>query len=1049
MTTEWGCYVSEKEYQEIEQKLKEAELKRVPLTASPPGSKRLPPCKVPPIRLPLPTTQPIQEVPKRKRLARKSTENQTQPPPKTHGREKRKREVQTQPPSPSLEEQQPKRIRKSPRQIPSKTSSHSSLPLEEQQPKRIRKSPRQIPSKTSSYSSLPLTYPIRTRSTTAQPTQTLLTLTYPQQGRRASTRKRARTTQTHTQTDTKNRSNLQLTVMFLQDLSLRADHLNLLKQTPFWLIIDSIISRTLDADKCIKLDTVFKKLVAAYNPETDCFTIAGKNVKLTANHVKLIFGISCGTEPFAAKLKTREQVAFAKRRNIQQRLTTKAISDMLKELAQENKTSIEDVQDVARLVCMFLIVKLFFPTSGITVSWKHVDAMEDLTKMKSYNWAAEIHNELVESIKKSQHSPKDVKGCQLLLPYWLCEHTNILEQELSEHQVPRLLKWNISTLEHALQAIPNIVKARKIKDSGSTLVPNTYLPTNAEVFPHLMLSPLPAYIHPDQDEPQPNLEFLCSSAVQRVTEPLVEQLQEVNRQQNVIIDTLKEQNKTNEVKMAELLQKIDFLYKERRNQQGKDKEALLLAIQNIKESHMAISEEKLQMEFEFIEAAAKQEQQLTDARMALIEEKKISLELKETAGKLAQELENARMEKMQMELEFIEAAAKQEQQLTDAQMALIEDKKISLAEKKAAEKKEHQLQTEKTQLEEEKMVFLEEVEALQQHKQEIERNNAELERENKELKKELLETKQRSKGSPKLEPFSNETEEQNIEQQVHSVTQSAQVKPYSTQDTLEFVHTITQATKKKPTPPSKYRRIKEKTSQGTRKLNVDPMYIYPLLDNRAAEEMKMLTNGPTDRKQLKKLNNQMQVLKLLPQPTFNVAYTGAKGFVMVEDIQEILRDGELGTETINAYAELLVEEYDNFPNFSLIESQPKRSYVFSGDLMRLAITKYICSEIRISRLENFSSTARMCPTPKQQPNSLDCGPIVCYIIQHYINNDVDGIAQSLTKHHVKKIRADIIHKILSQKSRSWTLEMHKSEEEARRLHSKLNCRDNKVKLNEP
>ncbi|XP_058200359.1 uncharacterized protein LOC131315233 [Rhododendron vialii] len=227
------------------------------------------------------------------------------------------------------------------------------------------------------------------------------------------------------------------------------------------------------------------------------------------------------------------------------------------------------------------------------------------------------------------------------------------------------------------------------------------------------------------------------------------------------------------------------------------------------------------------------------------------------------------------------------------------------------------------------------------------------------------------------------------------------------------------------------------------------MYTYPLLDKRAGKEMKMQTDGPADRKQLKKLNNQMQVLKLLPQPTLqlikemwanaspnNVAYTGAKGFVMVEDIQEILRDGELGHETINAYAELLVEEYDKFPNFSLIESQPKRSYVFSGDLMnsfvlntteqneqmfgellpdainsasylifpifckshwtllildttrpmwlyynslkiegrdnyfdastplRLAITKYICSEIRTSRLENFSSTACMCPTPK-------------------------------------------------------------------------------------
>ncbi|KAI8548328.1 hypothetical protein RHMOL_Rhmol07G0266100 [Rhododendron molle] len=249
----------------------------------------------------------------------------------------------------------------------------------------------------------------------------------------------------------------------MQDLSLRGDHLDLLKKTPFWLIIDAIISQKLDADKCIKSDTVLTKLLAAYNPKTDCFTIAGKNVKLTANHIKLIFGISCGTERFAAKLKTRDQVAFAKRHNIQQRLTTKAISDMLKELAQENKTNIEDVQDVARLVCMFLIVKLFFPTSGITVSWKHVDAMEDLTQMKSYNWAAEIRDELIESIKKSQHSPKDVKGCQLILPYWLCEYTNIIEQELSEHQVPRLLKWNISTLEHALQAIPNIVNARKIK----------------------------------------------------------------------------------------------------------------------------------------------------------------------------------------------------------------------------------------------------------------------------------------------------------------------------------------------------------------------------------------------------------------------------------------------------------------------------------------------------------------------------------------------------------------------------------------------------------
>ncbi|KAI8569864.1 hypothetical protein RHMOL_Rhmol02G0310300 [Rhododendron molle] len=59
----------------------------------------------------------------------------------------------------------------------------------------------------------------------------------------------------------------------------------------------------------------------------------------------------------------------------------------------------------------------------------------------------------------------------------------------------------------------------------------------------------------------------------------------------------------------------------------------------------------MKMELEFKEAAAKQEQQLTDARMALIEEKKISLALKETAAKQAHELDDAQMEKMQMELD--------------------------------------------------------------------------------------------------------------------------------------------------------------------------------------------------------------------------------------------------------------------------------------------------------------------------------------------------------------------------------------------------------------
>ncbi|XP_058222881.1 uncharacterized protein LOC131332599 [Rhododendron vialii] len=480
MTIEWGCYVSQKEYQEIEQKMKEVELKRVPLTASPSGSKKLPPCKV----------------------------------------------------------------------------------------------------------------------------------------------------------------------------------TNLLKKTPSWLIIDAIISRTLNADKCIKSEKVFTKLVVAYNPKTDYFTIVGKNVKLTANHVKLIFGISCGTEPFAAKLKTREQVAFAKRHNIQQRLTTKAISDMLKELAQENKTNIEDVQDVA----------------------------------------PEIHYELVESIKKSQHSPKDVKGCQLLLPYWLCEHTNILEQELSEHQVPRLLKWNISTLEHALQAIPNIVNTRKIKvrvaeltetdqehklykmkfpydddddsngdgdDDGDAAADDdssrddgagNYSLVNAEENDNNgdddddsdndaaaddydspcddgagNYSPVNAEDRDDdnahasghdylglEDISQPNQHFQAQNPPQANELEVSKALLHISQNQSQIQRFISDKDSGSTL--------VPNTAKRKKESTRERQRALLLAIQNIKESHVAISEEKIQMELEFKEAAAKQEQQLTDAQMALIEEKKIYLD---------------------------------------------------------------------------------------------------------------------------------------------------------------------------------------------------------------------------------------------------------------------------------------------------------------------------------------------------------------------------------------------------------------------------------------
>ena len=67
------------------------------------------------------------------------------------------------------------------------------------------------------------------------------------------------------------------------------------------------------------------------------------------------------------------------------------------------------------MVYMILCVMLFFPTSGINLSWSHVALLEDFDVMKTYDWAESIRENLMSSIKKHHKQPKDVKGCVVAL----------------------------------------------------------------------------------------------------------------------------------------------------------------------------------------------------------------------------------------------------------------------------------------------------------------------------------------------------------------------------------------------------------------------------------------------------------------------------------------------------------------------------------------------------------------------------------------------------------------------------------------------------------
>ncbi|KAF7116780.1 hypothetical protein RHSIM_RhsimUnG0016200 [Rhododendron simsii] len=106
--------------------------------------------------------------------------------------------------------------------------------------------------------------------------------------------------------------------------------------------------------------------------------------------------------------------------------------------------------------------------SGTTINWVYVRYMEDLNKIKQFDWAGAICNYLLKSTHVEHKDPKEVKDSSILLLYWLCEHSNILNQE-SPDSIPRLLKWNITKLRKTLKDVKQLQQLPDEKVKNGTL----------------------------------------------------------------------------------------------------------------------------------------------------------------------------------------------------------------------------------------------------------------------------------------------------------------------------------------------------------------------------------------------------------------------------------------------------------------------------------------------------------------------------------------------------------------------------------------------------
>ncbi|CAL5377627.1 unnamed protein product [Camellia sinensis] len=116
------------------------------------------------------------------------------------------------------------------------------------------------------------------------------------------------------------------------------------------------------------------------------------------------------------------------------RLSAAKIREILSKALKGTKK--QDNEEVARLVCMYACVKLFFSTSGETIGWAFYSYKDSLDNMIEYDWAESIRATLMGSLGQNCGKPGRVTGCVMLLMYWLCKHTTIL-QPRNPNAIPR------------------------------------------------------------------------------------------------------------------------------------------------------------------------------------------------------------------------------------------------------------------------------------------------------------------------------------------------------------------------------------------------------------------------------------------------------------------------------------------------------------------------------------------------------------------------------------------------------------------------------------
>ncbi|XP_038713923.1 factor of DNA methylation 1-like [Tripterygium wilfordii] len=236
------------------------------------------------------------------------------------------------------------------------------------------------------------------------------------------------------------RSNLSAIGNLIKSLNLKEQHKLQLQKTPFWHLLSQFKGKQLQVKKR-RSDDAIVDLISMYDERQNGFMLAGK-VELSENDITLIFGVTSGDTEISIGRKTKptDSVFVSRRFRDVKILSSSNIKSALQEvIASED---VDDAEDVARLLMMYVCLTLFFSTSGDALPWAFIHYIEDLEEVKNYNWSRAIKNNLMDSIKKYVRTAVSVTGCVIVLLYWFCEHTNVFSP-VDDEKFPRFLKWDL------------------------------------------------------------------------------------------------------------------------------------------------------------------------------------------------------------------------------------------------------------------------------------------------------------------------------------------------------------------------------------------------------------------------------------------------------------------------------------------------------------------------------------------------------------------------------------------------------------------------------